>query len=285
VRGIIAALLVAFLVLSSHVALAWGPHTHHAMVARILEEDSVKDYLPLFGLDKAAIIEAATEPMPAEVYQWGGWRKIRNDGKEHNDFINDPNFACLSLTKFVGFILHDCTDCGVPLGHSPANELLDNKLLEAILESGYDKSIAVPSWSSLPIYTGSYSQKVKSFYRDQIELTQWFKTHLTPASLKIAGQRGVKNGLRLGQVVLLDVFLSLDPGDTNCDGRVDTVDLLTVLQHYGASSGMLPKQGDLNGDGAVDVKDMQILLINLHRDPVGGPDAAKHPPKIPGPQF
>jgi hypothetical protein len=113
--------------------LAWGPNIHNSMDGKVLDHDSIKPYLPLFGLNKESIIEEATEPMPAEKYQWISWRTIQNEGKGHSGFLNNPDFTCLSLTQFAGYVLHDCSDCGVPLGHSPANELLDNKLLEAIL--------------------------------------------------------------------------------------------------------------------------------------------------------
>ncbi|MDG2200537.1 MAG: dockerin type I domain-containing protein [Phycisphaerales bacterium] len=50
------------------------------------------------------------------------------------------------------------------------------------------------------------------------------------------------------------------PGDTNGDGTVDVMDLLAVIQAWGACSGDCP--ADLNGDGTVDVMDLLMVLEN-----------------------
>jgi hypothetical protein len=51
-------------------------------------------------------------------------------------------------------------------------------------------------------------------------------------------------------------------GDINGDGAVDLGDLGILLSNYGITQGALPEQGDLNGDGAVNLSDLGMLLAN-----------------------
>lgn len=264
-------------------AWAWGPLTHQAMARRTLEERSIRPYVALFGLDVERVVLAATEPIPQETFQWGAWGHIRNDGKEHNRFLEVPAFAALNFVRFLGCVLHNSADCGVPMGHSPAREVYINTLLEGIFEAEFASGLPVPPWSKVPLYTGPYSRKIQTFYADQIELAKWVKSHHGPRELPLGLARGVRNGLRLGQAVTLDVFLQLDPGDTNWDGRVDRRDVWTVVRHFGTRSGMTVDRGDLNGDGAVDQRDLEIVIQNYGRPPVGGTVKEKNPP-IPRPR-
>ena len=49
------------------------------------------------------------------------------------------------------------------------------------------------------------------------------------------------------------------PGDINSSGTVDVADMLTVINHWGGSSG---DPADLNQDGLVNVADLLILINN-----------------------
>lgn len=53
------------------------------------------------------------------------------------------------------------------------------------------------------------------------------------------------------------------PGDLNGDGAVGLSDLTILLSNFGTASGATPEQGDLNGDGAVGLSDLTILLSNF----------------------
>lgn len=56
-------------------------------------------------------------------------------------------------------------------------------------------------------------------------------------------------------------------GDVNGDGNVNIYDLLLLLANWGPCDGS-PCQGDLNGDGVVDLDDLEILIANW--GPCGG---------------
>lgn len=58
---------------------------------------------------------------------------------------------------------------------------------------------------------------------------------------------------------------SSTPGDINGDSHVDILDVLVMLQAFGASTGdaQYDSNCDLNGDGIVDVSDLLILVDNF----------------------
>jgi hypothetical protein len=55
---------------------------------------------------------------------------------------------------------------------------------------------------------------------------------------------------------------TLRPGDANGDGRVDGLDYVIWLNHYGITNATGPSQGDFNGDGRTDGLDYVIWLNN-----------------------
>jgi hypothetical protein len=50
------------------------------------------------------------------------------------------------------------------------------------------------------------------------------------------------------------------PGDADGDGQVNVIDLLTVINGWGACVGLCP--GDLNGDRVVNVQDLLMVINN-----------------------
>lgn len=50
------------------------------------------------------------------------------------------------------------------------------------------------------------------------------------------------------------------PADLDGDGAVGLSDLSVLLTNYGAGGGMTPADGDLDGDGDVDLADLSALL-------------------------
>ena len=54
-------------------------------------------------------------------------------------------------------------------------------------------------------------------------------------------------------------------GDLNGDGAVDLADLALMLANYGNAGGMSYRQGDLDGDQDVDLADLALMLANYGR--------------------
>jgi hypothetical protein len=52
-------------------------------------------------------------------------------------------------------------------------------------------------------------------------------------------------------------------GDLNGDGAVDLSDLTVLLAHFGTPSGAALEDGDLDGDGDVELTDLSILLTHF----------------------
>lgn len=53
------------------------------------------------------------------------------------------------------------------------------------------------------------------------------------------------------------------PADINGDGAVDLGDLSIVLAHFGQSGGATYEDGDINGDGNVDLEDLSLVLVDF----------------------
>ena len=57
----------------------------------------------------------------------------------------------------------------------------------------------------------------------------------------------------------------LMPGDANCDGTVDGVDLNIVLSHYG-QTGQTWSEGDFDGNGTVNGADLDVVLSHFNEN-------------------
>ncbi len=61
-------------------------------------------------------------------------------------------------------------------------------------------------------------------------------------------------------------------GDTNLDGKVNSLDLNAIATNFGASTGKVWTDGDVNYDAAVDVTDFNALALNFGQSmPSPGP--------------
>ena len=60
--------------------------------------------------------------------------------------------------------------------------------------------------------------------------------------------------------VTLGGFAAACPGDLNGDNAVSLEDLSILLANFGTTSGADPEDGDLNGDGTVDLADLAMML-------------------------
>lgn len=95
-----------------------------------------------------------------------------------------------------------------------------------------------------PPYTFSWNTAAASFGGHTLTVKVYDKT--TPANTATSA----------GIAVNVDNAIS---GDINGDGKVDVLDLSTLLSHYGATS----SASDLNHDGLVNVLDLSILLSHF----------------------
>lgn len=80
----------------------------------------------------------------------------------------------------------------------------------------------------------------------------------------IGGGWGLLDDMRQVGAPKWDAVMSmiLQPGDATLDGKVDYSDFLILKANYG-KSGMWWEQGNFDGDGVVDRKDLDLLYANL----------------------
>jgi len=82
-----------------------------------------------------------------------------------------------------------------------------------------------------------------------------------------------------GQIVdgLVEYVTSVIAGDANWDGVVDAADYIALKRNFGRATGARYKDGDFNGDHAVDWNDLQTLMGNFGARGVGSAPAAPEP--------
>jgi uncharacterized protein (DUF2141 family) len=95
------------------------------------------------------------------------------------------------------------------------------------------------------------------------------------ATLELTYEVDDGSGVSISQPVVVSIGDVLQ-GDINGDGRVNLIDLAILQSSIGLTSGASAAQGDWNGDGAVDRADVAILLKNLGRS-LAAPSQAASP--------
>lgn len=151
------------------------------------------------------------------------------------NYGGSQDWPSLDMTTRVKYLIHIATDCGVPLGHSPANEVYNNTIGEALLEA------QVSSWSDYPSivgassythsrtgystnFSGTYSQILTKFYNACLNNATWFKSTKNSFGMhssddnRAAGWNGTTLGLYLGRAMLADLFLAEQPTVANANG-------------------------------------------------------------------
>ena len=112
--------------------------------------------------------------------------------------------------------------------------------------SGNGLQVYIPD---LSMYVGTISNNYNGEF--------WGFTSDTPfSSVRLIGGTGTNQQ----HYCLDDMVYSHCISDLNGDGEVGLSDLSTLLENYGAPSGMSYADGDLDGDGDVDLSDLGILL-------------------------
>ncbi len=199
--------LVITVLLTSSVASAWGPIAHGKMALNALNHPTISPYLAMYGLSASTIADMAWEldlPSYSDTYHHPAWTTIRD-----RLWLSDPKWAGLDESRRLAFLCHIASDAGVPMSHSPANDVWTNTTLEAILEA------RVETWGSFPSitpYTGAtYTDKMNAFYAQEIALAQWSKSNLKWYNImgskgKTAGWSGITYGQNLTVTMLQEYF-------------------------------------------------------------------------------
>ena len=170
---------------------------------------------------------------PPDSWHHPGWSMINSRGYLTN-YGGSQDWPSLDMTTKVKYLLHIATDCGVPLGHSPANNVWSDTIKEAGLEA------QVALWSSYPsvvgtssythsrtgystTFNGTYSEITSKFYGACINNAQWSQSNLgiplfDSDDYRAAGWNGTTLGLYLGRAMIADLFLAEQTTVANANG-------------------------------------------------------------------
>lgn len=195
---------------TSSAAWGWGSFpgdTHKRLASKVLSHPSMQPYVSRFsdfGLDLSTIVNIAnTEPDPHYGYSLF-------TGQGHRSLsINNTN---------LGSIIHVACDSGVAANHAPAGYIwnANNHPRAGKAEDIFElkaELVSIPSLTGL--YTGTYAQKLDTFYQDQLALTYTYKAWcesksdwewLFPSPPTSYVEQGMVNGMRFTQMVLTDYF-------------------------------------------------------------------------------
>lgn len=209
-------------------AFAWGPVSHQKMALNALSHPTIAPYIQQYGLSTAQIINASWEldlPQYKDEYHNPGWQTIRD-----RLWLTDPKWASLSENRRIGFLIHLASDSGVPINHSPSGSVFKNTTVEGLLEA------RVETWGDFPSitpYTGTYTQKMNSFYSQQMALANWCKNNLKWYNVlgskgKTAGWSGLTYGQNLTQAMLLEYFQTRDQIEMLAVPEPTTIALLSI---------------------------------------------------------
>ncbi|MBN1942379.1 MAG: PEP-CTERM sorting domain-containing protein [Phycisphaerae bacterium] len=201
-------LLVGMLavLLSGTFAYGWGPIAHGRLAEVVLSHPTISPYLAQYGLDAGNIADMAWEldlPQWRDEYHHPAWETIRD-----SLWLTDDKWDELDEERRLAFLIHIACDAGVPLGHSPANDVWSDGVIEAMLEARVETWFTSPS---ITPYTGSYEDKMDDFYDDEIALAEWAEDHLSIWNVwgstgHTAGWQGVTLGQNCCQAMLVQYF-------------------------------------------------------------------------------
>lgn len=172
--------------------------THEKLAYKVLQHSSLSSYVAQFsayGLNIDNICDYAN----SEGGPQGGW-----------GFANDMSYLNWTLTDAnVGYIIHGGCDAGMPVSHSPANEVYTNTTREAYFEAGVTATYNAPEISSL--LTGTYAQKLDTFHSTVISIASDYKKSNSIWNSKYYrlypwADQGMLAGMQLTQTMLMEYF-------------------------------------------------------------------------------
>ena len=234
-RSFFSFLGVVITLASCSLAYGWGGPTHAELAEILLNDPAIAPLVPA-----SCNVDTVTDFVgePPDSWHHPGWTMVRDRGYLTN-YGGNQDWPSLDETTRVKYLIHIATDCGVPLGHSPAREVNIDSVAEAALEA------QVAAWGSYPgivgkssfthsetgytaTFSGTYSEVVNKFYPACLDNATWFKgtpepwylfgAHETDAN-RSAGWNGTTLGLYLGRAMLADLFLSEKPTIANANGN------------------------------------------------------------------
>lgn len=220
---------------------AWGGPTHSALAGILFDDPTISPFLSEFGIDAGSIESFTGEPPDA--WHHPGWEALTSRG--YLGSYGTQNWASLDETTRLKYLIHNATDCGVPLGHSPAGQSgYKDTVAEAALE------LQVSSWGSYPSitgttsythsktgystsFTGTYSEIVSKFQAAVLNNAAWLDGRSKPFPYisysqddnRTAGWNGTTLAQYFGRAMLADYFLA----------KRDTV--ANIVGNYGVNPG------------------------------------------------
>jgi len=218
------------LLVAAQGAYGWGGPTHKKLATFLLDDPVIAPLIPS-SLNVSEVKNWGSEP--PDSWHHPGWSMIQSRGYLTN--YDGQNWPGLDETTRVKYLIHIATDCGVPLGHSPAREVYTHTINEALLE------LQVAAWQDYPsivgkssyqhsrngyetTFTGTYSEIVNKFYAACKDNASWFKgtrnwagAHSTDDN-KAGGWNGTTLGLYLARAMLADYFLAQKPTVASAGG-------------------------------------------------------------------
>ncbi|MBN1553333.1 MAG: PEP-CTERM sorting domain-containing protein [Phycisphaerae bacterium] len=169
-------------------AFGWGGPSHSAMCTQVFDDAVVS---PLLGaIDDVDEIEDWTGE-PASGWQDGQWPNV--EARAYIPGISSPNgknWDSLDETTRLKYMMHNCGDVAVPIGHSPAcynpggySHTVNEAILEAqvSLWGTYPDMEGTTTWyndesGDTYHYTGSITQVLAEHYNSCRDNMTWFKS-------------------------------------------------------------------------------------------------------------
>jgi len=214
------------------VAFGWAGNTHAKLCQRTFDDPVVAPLLS--GIDQSEIENWTGEP-PTDLAQWDsitGRYYIESAGS-----ISGYDWWSWNETTRLKYLMHSASDDGVPIGHSPANQVYVYPSTEAYLEA------QVATWGTWPsvtgtttythnrnghtyYFTGTATDVVNTFYNACIDNATWYKSTRCwyfwpqghwPEDHSDAGWNGTTIALMLMRAVIVDYMLAKQPAATIAD--------------------------------------------------------------------
>lgn len=202
--------VVAVLLLSvSASTFGWGGPSHSRLAGNIFNDPIISGFATEFNVDVSAVTSWTSEP-PTD-WHHPGWSMVKARG--YLGTYNGMDWTSLTETTRLRYLTHILMDAGVPVGHSPANQVYVNTFNESILEA------QASTWSDSPNISGSSFTGTRSSVNNTFEsqcvsnasafknTRNWLGLHSVDDN-RHHGWIGQTLALKMSRAVLTDYFLA-----------------------------------------------------------------------------